>query len=239
MTLYIAAYDAESAECLAACRRIVQAHRRHELPATFFITGKVLEADPDEYRRLLDDPLFEVASHTYSHKMLMQSIDKTLAMGGNYLLNVGPKADGTLPRDARASLCRVGQWYVSVREALEDAEPAPDLLDRDEFMLTRRGNALYVHFHKDPEATGVLLGPLKTAPRNAVLLNTGEPIRAGVEVMPTLSVPPNRRGACLRLSKLPANELTGEVMVVKLEFDDLDEALRTAAEEENVDECRL
>ncbi len=70
MTLYIAAYDAESAECLAACRRIVQAHRRHELPATFFITGKVLEADPDEYRRLLDDPLFEVASHTYSHKML-------------------------------------------------------------------------------------------------------------------------------------------------------------------------
>lgn len=40
------------------------------MPATFFIVGKTLEANPDEYRGLLDDPLFEVASHTYSHRML-------------------------------------------------------------------------------------------------------------------------------------------------------------------------
>jgi len=40
------------------------------MPATFFLTGKTLEANPTEYRDLLDDPLFEVASHTYSHKML-------------------------------------------------------------------------------------------------------------------------------------------------------------------------
>jgi len=70
MTLYIAAYDTESASCLAACRRIVEVHRRHEMPATFFITGKVLEAGGPEYRALLDDPLFEIASHTYSHKSL-------------------------------------------------------------------------------------------------------------------------------------------------------------------------
>ncbi len=70
MTLYIAAYDTESPDCLAACRRIVAVHRRHEMPATFFITGKALEDSPREYRALLDDPLFEIASHTYSHKML-------------------------------------------------------------------------------------------------------------------------------------------------------------------------
>ena len=34
------------------------------------IVGKALESDPDGYRALLDDPLFEVASHTYSHKNL-------------------------------------------------------------------------------------------------------------------------------------------------------------------------
>jgi peptidoglycan/xylan/chitin deacetylase (PgdA/CDA1 family) len=71
MTRYIAAYDTESPACLAACRKIVAAHRRFEMPATFFITGKTLEANPTEYRALLDDPLFEVASHTYSHKMLL------------------------------------------------------------------------------------------------------------------------------------------------------------------------
>ena len=70
MTRYIAAYDTESPACLAACRKIVDAHRRHEMPATFFIVGKTLEANRRDYVELLDDPLFEVASHTYSHKML-------------------------------------------------------------------------------------------------------------------------------------------------------------------------
>lgn len=70
MTLYVAAYDAESAACLAACRKIVEVHRRFQMPATFFIVGQVLEADGDGYRELLDDPLFEVASHTWSHKTL-------------------------------------------------------------------------------------------------------------------------------------------------------------------------
>ena len=40
------------------------------MPATFFITGKTLEANVGEYKQLLADPLFEVASHTWSHKLL-------------------------------------------------------------------------------------------------------------------------------------------------------------------------
>lgn len=70
MTVYVAAYDTESPKCLAACRKIVEMHRKYDVPASFFIVGKVLEANPDEYRELLDDPFFEIASHTYSHKML-------------------------------------------------------------------------------------------------------------------------------------------------------------------------
>jgi len=70
MTLYIAAYDTETPDCLEACNKIVAVHRRYEMPATFFVVGQMLEDNPDEYRELLDDPLFEVASHTYSHKML-------------------------------------------------------------------------------------------------------------------------------------------------------------------------
>ena len=70
MPHYIAAYDTESPACLEACRQIVAVHRRFEMPATFFITGQTLQANAQEYRELLDHPHFEVASHTYSHKML-------------------------------------------------------------------------------------------------------------------------------------------------------------------------
>ncbi len=67
---YIAAYDTESPNCLNACRKIVEVHKRFAMPATFFLVGKTLEASAKEYRELLDDPLFEIASHTYSHRML-------------------------------------------------------------------------------------------------------------------------------------------------------------------------
>jgi hypothetical protein len=69
-TRYIAAYDTESPVCLAACRKIVEIHKRFEMPATFFMLGKTLDANPSEYRKLLDDPLFEIATHTYTHQML-------------------------------------------------------------------------------------------------------------------------------------------------------------------------
>ncbi len=70
MTFFVAAYDTEQDACLAGVRKITAVHREYGVPATFFITGKTLEANPTEYRELLDDPLFEVASHTYSHRML-------------------------------------------------------------------------------------------------------------------------------------------------------------------------
>ncbi len=73
-TRYIAAYDTESAACLAACSKIVEVHKRFEMPATFFILGKTLDANPAEYRKLLDDPLFEIASHTYTHQMLRDNV---------------------------------------------------------------------------------------------------------------------------------------------------------------------
>ena len=69
-TRYIAAYDTESPDCLKACRKIVEVHKRFEMPATFFILGKTLDANPTEYRKLLDHPLFEIATHTYTHQML-------------------------------------------------------------------------------------------------------------------------------------------------------------------------
>jgi hypothetical protein len=71
MTHFIAAYDTENPACLEACAKIRQVHERFHFPATFFIVGKRLEEDGSAYRRALGDcELFEIASHTYSHRML-------------------------------------------------------------------------------------------------------------------------------------------------------------------------
>jgi peptidoglycan/xylan/chitin deacetylase (PgdA/CDA1 family) len=70
-TRYIAAYDTEKAgDCLAACKTIRKVHEEFDFPGTFFIVGKRLEEEGADYRAVLDAPLFEVASHTYSHIIL-------------------------------------------------------------------------------------------------------------------------------------------------------------------------
>ncbi len=74
MTRYIAAYDTENPDRAAeAVERLVGLHRRYDVPATFFIVGRLLERDGARYRAMLDDPLFDVQTHTYSHKMLKDS----------------------------------------------------------------------------------------------------------------------------------------------------------------------
>lgn len=72
MTRFIAAYDTENpGTCLAACSRIRDVHIQFGFPATFFIVGKRLEEEGSAYRSVLGDvPSFEIASHTYSHRML-------------------------------------------------------------------------------------------------------------------------------------------------------------------------
>ena len=165
----------------------------------------------------------------YAAKYLMQSVDKIMAMGGNYLLNVGPKADGTIP-DAQVALLRtIGTWFRSVRESFYDAEPASDLAETQDVLLTRKrsanGDTLYVHCFKDPESTGLLLHPIAATPTSAILLNRNEPITAKVELTPRRwqeQWNAGRRGAeivpCLHLQEIPADDLTATVPVLKLTF---------------------
>ncbi|MDR3707967.1 MAG: alpha-L-fucosidase [Capsulimonadaceae bacterium] len=162
----------------------------------------------------------------YADRHLLRGIDRFLANGANYLLNVGPRPDGTIPEDSAAILRRIGQWYRTVREAVFDVSPASQLTATKEVLLTRRGNTVYVHLLHDPIADSVKLGPIASLPRSATLLNTGEPVRFTVDVPPSewhANVP------SLRLQGLPVNELGNTVMVVRLEFDDLPDAVATPA----------
>ncbi len=157
----------------------------------------------------------------YTDRHLLRSIDRYLARDANYLLNVGPLPDGTIPAEAVGILQRIGKWYQAVRESLEDVRPASHLTSNRNVLLTRRGNTLYVHLHKDPMADAVKLKPLAVAPRRATLLNTGQSVDFAVDLLPSEHV---EHLPCLRLCKLPVNELANTVLVVKLEFDDLPES---------------
>ena len=146
---------------------------------------------------------------------LIRSIDETLALGGNYLLNIGPRADGTFPPAGERILRAVGAWYRAVAEAFDGTAPASALTTNREVFITRRGDTLYVHLSAVPSSTAVILHPLAARPRRAILLNTGAEVETRVDLLPRFYA---ERTECLRLRNLPVNELSGTALVVKLEF---------------------
>ncbi len=158
----------------------------------------------------------------YSHKYLMQSIDRSLSMGGNYLLNVGPRADGTFDERDIRSIRTLGDWYAKVKESFEDAVPATTIITqaidnmRDEVLLTRRGNTIYVHLYKDIRCSAVILKPLNILPVKAVLLNDGRELEVRVDLLPSH----HRERPYLRVRNIPVNEYNHEVMVIRLDFDE-------------------
>ena len=74
MTFFVSAYDTEFIRdpnhSLKAVETITEIHRGHDAPATFFIVGRLLEKAGERFRTLLEEKLFDVQSHTYTHSGL-------------------------------------------------------------------------------------------------------------------------------------------------------------------------
>ena len=152
----------------------------------------------------------------YTDRHLKRSIDRFLVRDANYLLNVGPKADGTLPAESLAILERISTWYNSVKESLEDITPASTMTTNRRVMLTSRDRTLYVHINSELPGNVVKLTPVNTAPVKVTLLNDGRNVDFVVRMNPSDH---REQRAFLNLINLPVEELSNTVMVVKLEFD--------------------
>lgn len=165
----------------------------------------------------------------YAEKFIMQSMDRIMAMGGNYLLNVGPKADGTIAPENIAALRKIGNWYNSVKEAFIDTEPVTDMVEKDEFMMseagsivrdevlvTKKEHSVYIHLFKGLQSSAIILKPLDILPHKALLLNNGLELEARVDVTPWHW----KEKPLLRIRNIPVNEMEDTVMIIKLFFDE-------------------
>jgi len=123
-----------------------------------------------------------------------------VSKGGNYLLNVGPMADGTIPQPSQDTLRAVGRWLRVNGEAVYGAGPTPfgdelgessargtkDLrgsplfLSRNEWRVTAKPGRLYFTFFQEPRVP-FELPAMKNAVRRAYRLADGAPVEVKVE----------------------------------------------------------
>lgn len=166
----------------------------------------------------LGDRLFEVCmtmNETWGYKAhdqnwkpaadITRKLIDIASKGGNFLLNVGPTAEGVIPAPSVERLRESGRWVRANGEAIYGTTAS--LFRRLPWgRSTTKGSVIYLHVFDWP-ATGRLVVPgLATAPRRATLLAATQRIDARVS------------GHDLTLA-LPVPAPDPVASVIKLEFD--------------------
>ncbi len=94
---------------------------------------------------------------------------------GNYLLNIGPKGDGSIPEPSIQALSAVGRWMDTHGDLIHKADRC-QVKSSEMCAFTRQGNTLFVHTYFWPGET-VSVGGLKAKVLSAKLYPTGETVK--------------------------------------------------------------
>jgi alpha-L-fucosidase len=122
-------------------------------------------------------------------KVIASNLAECARGGGNYLLNIGPKPDGSIPEESVKVLETVGKWLDTNGNAIYGTERG-DFSWNSNAQYTRRGNTLYIHQQYWPGHTPaaealaffqpevvIAIGGLKAKAKAARLLKTGEAVQ--------------------------------------------------------------
>jgi alpha-L-fucosidase len=82
--------------------------------------------------------------------MLVELIT-TVSRGGNYLLNIGPKGDGSMTDGSKEVLLKIGEWMDQYGDSLYGASRYTYAEEPKWGRYTIKGDKLYVHVIKWPK----------------------------------------------------------------------------------------
>jgi alpha-L-fucosidase len=152
-----------------------------------------------------------------SAKTIVGNLAECAGSGGNYLLNIGPKPDGSVPAESIEILETVGKWLDGNGKSIYASERGSFSWNSNA-NYTRRGNALYIHQRYWPgetpaaewlpffqPATVIAIGGIKTKVKSVRLLKSGEIVRFTQDEFG------------LRLTGLPAQAPDSPVTVFEVE----------------------
>ncbi len=103
---------------------------------------------------------------------LIRHLSDIASKGGNYLLNVGPQADGQFPAGIVERLREMGDWMRVNGEAIHGTDASP--LARLRPRATCKPGRIFVHLHEWPDDRLVTLTGLMNPVDGARLLANGE-----------------------------------------------------------------
>jgi len=159
----------------------------------------------------------------YSARFLMSSVGKIMAMGGSYLLNIGPMADGRIPEKAASLVKRVGDWYKRTESCLESAEKDDfdyALIYPLPFIALKKNGKSYFVFHNGVNSSAVSFKACPGIPKSARLLNSGETLRIRYEKLPAVFDGKTglAKGPFASITGIPVDEFPEEPIILEIEW---------------------
>jgi alpha-L-fucosidase len=95
--------------------------------------------------------------------------------GGNFLLNIGPRSDGSVPEGSVRVLEEVGRWMNKYGQTIYGSERCR--VSRSNYVnFTRKGNTLYMHVTRWPGPV-ITLARFTSKVKSAWWVATGKPVK--------------------------------------------------------------
>lgn len=122
----------------------------------------------------------QATPYAYNAQRILRMLNTCAAGGGNLLLNIGPKPDGSVPEDAVEPLTQVGRWLERNGEAAYG--PVERCGERTRFGgnglcgASKKGNTVYLWNWIWPQGGEMGLGGYPQPPRRVYLLDSGAPV---------------------------------------------------------------
>ena len=137
--------------------------------------GRV-RADYETPATLNDTWGFKTHDHNWkSVETLLLLLIDLASKGVNYLLNVGPTAEGVIPEPSAERLRAIGAWLKVNGEAIYGTQGSPFPYEHDGLRMTAKPGCLYLHLLQ-PAAELVVHG-LRSRVTGARLLGSAAPVR--------------------------------------------------------------
>jgi alpha-L-fucosidase len=137
---------------------------------------------------------------------LIRQLADTASKGGNYLLNVGPKADGTFPEESIKLLSKMGAWMRINSESIYRTTASP--IGRPEWgRCTQKADGrctrLYLHVFEWPKDGVLHIQGLNNKVHKAMLLDGKRPLQTAAD----------ESGITLTLPQTPPDSINSVVVL--------------------------
>lgn len=164
---------------------------------------------------------YRIGEDFYTKRHLCCAIDRYMARGASYLLNVGPDASGVITPEYEQNLMKVADWYCRMGGCLEshEADSTDYGIRHNKYIANTKNGKTYLHFYEGLISNSVAIKNYPNEPRSVRLMNSGENLKFDITFLPEFfDMNKQAQDKLLHIYGIEADKYADEPIVIEIEW---------------------